>query len=143
MALAGEAHVIIFGVDKPHGPARVRGQQRGHHRRLGRLRFLAAKSAAHPLADHHHLIERNPQDLGDHLLHFGGMLRRGMDRHGLALAGDGDANHRFQIKMLLPADFQDAFDAVIRLGKSRGNDRRALCVGQVRGTIGRDRLVDA
>ena len=65
MAFAGESHVIIFVVNDSRRTARFacRDQSR-HHRRLRRLRFLSAESAAHPLADDDDLIELDAQHLG-------------------------------------------------------------------------------
>ncbi len=120
MALSGEAHVVILGVEESDGTAGADGKKRGHHGGLGRLRFFSAEASPHALADRHDLVEPDAEHFGDHRLHFARMLGRGMDGDCLPFAGDGDADLRFQVEMVLPADFENAFNAMIRLGESPG-----------------------
>ena len=99
--LAGGAHVVVFVVNHPRGPAGFQGHQCRHHRGNSALRFLAAEAAPHPLADANDLVHVQAQRLGHDVLRFGRILRRGMDDDLSFLARIGERRLRFEIKLLL------------------------------------------
>ncbi len=88
------------------GLAGVVRRQRRECGRSGRLRFLAAESAAHPQALHDDFVGGELQQVGDDGLHLGGMLGGRRDEHGPVLTGLGPRRLRFQIEMLLPLQFE-------------------------------------
>src|SRR5437879_4624739 len=106
MALAGEAHIIVFVVNNPRRSLCKLRHQRRHRRGLGSLRLLAAKASAHALADDGDMVEWHSDNLGDDRLHFRWMLRRGIHRELAMFLRDRDSRLRLEIEMLLPAQFK-------------------------------------
>ena len=86
--------------------------ERGEGCRGVALGFLAAKTAAHARALHHHFIDRQMQHVRDHILHFRRMLRGGGRPASSILARFRPGRVRLQIKMFLPAQFEFAVSGV-------------------------------
>ena len=102
--LAGHRHVGIAVEPKLAGPAGHARRQRRDHRPLGRLRFLAAKTAAHAADPAGHERIRQRENPRDDVLDLARMLGRRIDQHRAVLAWNRERNLAFQIKMFLTAD---------------------------------------
>ena len=89
----------------------ARAAKRGDRRPLRRLRLLAAEAAAHAAHAAGHERVRQRQNAGDDVLHFARMLGGRIDQHRAVLAGHGERDLAFQIKVLLAADTERAGSA--------------------------------
>ena len=110
VALAGQREIVV--AVEPHlarasGDARA---ERGDGRPGAGLALLAAEAAAHAARLHGHERVGNAEDARHDVLHFGRVLGRGVDRHFVALAGNGEGNLAFEIEMLLAADRELALE---------------------------------
>ena len=114
VTFAGDSHVVVFVVDDAGRAARFASDQRGHHRRDRRLRFLAAKRPAHPFADANNFVLADAEHLGNERLNLGRILRRRMNEHLPLLAGVGNRRLRFEIELLLAARRELATEAIRR-----------------------------
>ena len=83
---------------------------------MRRLRFLAAKAAAHAAHAARHERVGQRQNAGDDVLHVARMLGGRIDQHRAVLAGHGHRDLAFQIKVLLAADMQRAGGVTRRPG---------------------------
>ena len=93
-----------------HGPPRLPRAERGDGRiRIG-LHFLAAERAAHAQTLDRHLIARHAEHARDHLLRFGRMLCRRVDRDESRFVNPRNGGLRLEIEMFLAADGQLAVD---------------------------------
>ena len=104
MAFAGHQHVGIAiepQLDRSAGLARQYGGSGGDQRGLA---LLAAESAAHAPALHHHAIGGLFQGVRHDVLDFSGMLRRAVDQHRAVFLRQCDRDVSFQIEMILPTD---------------------------------------
>ena len=118
--LAGDQHVIVTVGPQFRSAAQTPGGQRRNRRELVGLGFLSAKAAAHAPHLDRHRVRRHAQHKRHHMLHFARMLRRRIDRDLVLLAGDGEGDLRFEIKMILAADFHAAFEAQRRAREAGG-----------------------
>src|SRR5262249_16949256 len=84
------------------------------------LCFLAAEPASHALAKTDDLMLRKMQRFGDDVLDFGRILRRRMNGNMTFFARIRDGRLRFEIKLLLPADVENAATFARRGGDGRG-----------------------
>ena len=130
MPLAGQGEIIVAVEPQLDGPPGQPRAQRRQRRPLAGLALLAAETAAHPPAHNGDRALAHAQHLGDDVLHFVWVLRRGMHQHLPTLAGNGQRDLPFKVEMFLPADAQRAFHPTRR----GGNDalRRASPEGIVR-----------
>ena len=104
MAFSGDHEVIIAIEPQLHRGIAKHRCNRSPDRRLTRLGFLSAESAAHASALDSDRMILNAQGMGYPVLHLAGMLGAGVNQP-LALflrAGVGDLT--LKIKMLLAAD---------------------------------------
>ena len=90
VALAGQNEIVVAIEPDLAGRAGDARAERGDRRPGAGLALLAAEAAAHaPRLDRHEGVG-NAQDARDDVLHLGRVLRRGMDDHLDALAGNGE-----------------------------------------------------
>ena len=125
VALAGGDHVVVAVGADLHGAVELLGGDGGDGGEQVRLGFLAAEAAAHAADDDGHGVRRNAEDVGDHVLHLGRVLGRGIDGDVVVLAGDGEGDHALEVEMVLAADALHALEAV-RRGRHRGGDVAAF-----------------
>ena len=110
VALAGDDHIVIAVIAHPAGlPGQPGGNRTGNGQRVA-LAFLAAKAAAHPPHFDPDGVHRQPQRLGNLVLHLGRVLGRGMDHHVAIVLRQGQRHLPLQIEMLLSADLDPALD---------------------------------
>jgi len=114
MALAGQHHVDIAIEAELDGPSGFRRSQSGQARNTCSLGLLTAEPAAHSPDFHRHLVIENTECFRHQMLDFARMLGRAHDRHVSTLAGDGEGDLAFQIKMILPADPKSSRQAMRR-----------------------------
>ena len=79
MALAGRAHVVVARQAQLHRPLRLPGEHGRNAGDDGCLALLAAEGAAHAPHLDGDRVERQPEEMRDPMLHFGGMLGRAPD----------------------------------------------------------------
>ena len=128
--LAGRRHVIVTVRADFDRAAQTLCRDRRNGRELVRLRFLTPEAAAHPADFHRHRVRRHAKRMRHHMLHFARVLRGGIDRHVLILAGHGHGDMAFEIEMVLSADAHPAFDPPWRVCQRYG--RIAACKRQRR-----------
>ena len=114
VALAGQ-HEVVVAVEpdlaRPAGDARG---ERGDRGPGAGLALLAAEAAAHaPRLDGHEGV-RNAENARDDMLRLGRVLGRGVHRHLVAFAGNGERGLALEIEMLLAADRELALQPVRR-----------------------------
>ena len=141
MAFAGEREVQRACQPDAYGPAGFPGAQcRDGRPRIG-LHFLASEGAPHAQTFHCHFVARESQHPRDHFLSFGGMLGGRMRRHAAGFIQPRNRALRFQIKMLLAADLQFAFET-----QGARFDHRRIAASQPQRsgvkTSGLDRIFD-
>ena len=102
--LSGHHHIFVTVGPKLDGAVELLGSKRCECCELISLGFLTAETAAHAACEDGHRMDRDLQDIGDHMLDFARMLGGGPHRHLVILAGNGKRNMPFEIEMLLPAD---------------------------------------
>ncbi len=90
MPLASRGHVVIPVRPDFHCAPVFLCRHCGDGSKQVALRFLAAKAAAHAPHDHIDRVGWHTHHMADHVLHFTGMLCRGMDGHLIVLAGNGE-----------------------------------------------------
>ena len=125
MPAAGDAHVVVVGVDESRRTLRLQRDDRRDRRRMRGLAFLAAERPAHPLGDHRDLIDVQPEEMRDHMLHLGRILRRRVNGERVEFTRHGDRRLRLEVEVILPAVDPNAFDDVLGFGE------RALGVAAV------------
>ena len=118
--LAGHDHIGVAIEPELAGPTGHARSDRGKHRPLGRLRLLAAETAAHAAHAAGHERVRHAEHARGDVLHFARMLGRRVDQDRAVLTRDGERDLAFQIKMLLPADLDFACAAQRRGGNRLG-----------------------
>ena len=106
MALAGHDHVIITIKAALGGPACHMNSQCSKTGPLRGLAFLAAKSTPHAPTFTRHQGIGNRQHAGYTMLHFRGMLRRGVNQQAPLLRRNDKRNLALKIKMFLATDQQ-------------------------------------
>ena len=116
MTLAGQHHVLIAIEAHPGRSSCHLGGQSGQRRRSGGLRFLAAESAAHARDRNDHLVGRNPEHMGNTVLHLGRVLRGTGDVHRAVFARLGIGRLHLEVKMLLPAEGKITLHDMRRIG---------------------------
>ena len=143
VALAGRDHVVVAVGADLDGAVPLLGGDRGDGGEEVGLGLLAAEAAAHAADDDRHRVRRDAEDVGDHVLHLGRVLGRGIDGDVIVLAGDGEGDHALEIEVVLAADALHALQAV-RRGRHRGGDVAALELQGLgdEGVVGGDRLGD-
>ena len=119
VALAGHAAIGVAVVDAARRAPGLLRDQSSHQRGRRGLSFLAAKPAAHALANAHHLMHSQTQNLRRHVLGFGRVLRRRVDRQMPAFARHDEGALGFKIQMFLPANVQRALACVGRVLERR------------------------
>ena len=120
MALAGDLHVLDTRQAHLGRPAGEVGDYRTQARRACGLGFLAAETAAHAAHVDDDLVHRHAEHFSDQLLHFGGVLCRGVDDHAAVFGGHDRGNLGFQVEVFLAADMQAALQATRRSGQLGG-----------------------
>jgi hypothetical protein len=108
VALSGQHHVIVAIESELHRAMRFRGEECRDRGGDGCLAFLAAEAAAHTACLTRHAVIGHGQRPRDEVLHFGRILRRAIDQHFAALAGDRHRDLAFEVEMILAADVQGA-----------------------------------
>ena len=143
VALAGRDHVVVAVGAELHRPVPLLGGDRGDRGEEVRLGLLAAEAAAHAPDDDRHRVRRHAEDVGDHVLHLGRVLGRGIDRDVVVLAGDREGDHALEVEVVLAADALHALQPV-RRGRHRRGDVAALELQGLgdEGVVGGDRLGD-
>ena len=134
VALAGGDHVDLARQAKLHRPAGLGGGQRGRAGDPRGVALLAAEAAAQAAHHRGHAIEVAAQNLGANMLHFGGMLGRGMHDQIAVLARQDESDLAFEIEVLLPADAERRAQSVRRglqrgIGVAAQHGRRRLHIG--------------
>ncbi len=119
VALAGDHEIVVAIGAQFDRPAQQFRRQRRDAREQRRLRFLAAKAAAHPPAFAHDVMRRPVEHMRDDLLHFARMLRRTVDEHAVHFLRHGVGDLAFEIELFLAADFERAADLMRRGGDLR------------------------
>ena len=117
--LAGDRHIQAARKADPHRTAGLASPQRGYRGEAIGLRFLAAERAAHAQALHRHHMARHAQHPRDNLLRLAGMLRGRVQRDAARFVQPRHGRLRLQVKMLLAADVNLAFDAMRTLRQLR------------------------
>ncbi len=120
VTLAGHGHV--FHARQTH-LGRAAGEVRdhcAHAHRAGCLGFLAAKATTHAAHVDDDLVHRDAKHFGDQLLHFGGVLRGGVDDYAAVFGGHDRGNLGLQVEVLLPADVQRTLQPTRRAGQGVG-----------------------
>ena len=125
VALAGGDHVDLARQAKFYRPAGLGGGQSGRAGDPRGVALLAAEAAAQAAHHRGHAIEVAAQNLGANMLHFGGMLRRGMHDQVAVLARQDEGDLAFEIEVLLPADAERRAQPVRRGLQRRHRGRRA------------------
>ena len=123
--LAGGDHVDLARQAKFHRPAGLGGGQSGRAGDPRGVALLAAEAAAQAAHHRGHAIEVAAQNLGANMLHFGGMLGRGMHDQVAVLARQDKGDLAFEIEVLLPADAERRAQPVRRGLQRRHRGRRA------------------
>ena len=95
VAAAGDHEIVVAIQAQLDRAAQAAGGQAGHAGEQGRLRFLAAKAAAHAPALHLHLVAGPAQGVAEQLLHFAGVLGRAVDEQAAVFLGQGVADLAF------------------------------------------------
>ena len=121
VALAGRDHVVVAVGAELHRAVPFLGCDGGDRGEEVRLGFLAAEASAHAADDDGHGVRGNAEDVGDHVLHLGGVLGGGIDRDVVVLARDGEGDHALEVEMVLAADAHPALQPVRRRGQRRGD----------------------
>ena len=103
MALAGDDHVVITIQAQLDGTPGLEGSDGRERGEQGRLRFLAAKTAAHAPAFDLHPVARAAERMRDDVLDFGRMLRRGQHAHLAFFFRKRKRDLAFEVEMVLPA----------------------------------------
>ncbi len=117
VALAGDDHVVVAVRPNLGRAPRRLGHQRRDAGKEVRLALLAAEAPAHtPHLGGDGGID-GAEHLGDEGLSLRGMLRRGVDRDLVVLAGDGKGDLAFEVEMLLAADTEAPAKGLRRLGE--------------------------
>jgi hypothetical protein len=112
VTLAGDRHVVGAVETHPDRSVQQLRAQRGEAGERRGLGLLAAERTAHPWHLAHHLVRPDAQHAGDHLLGLGGVLRRRVHVHRLALAGDGQRGLGLQVEVVLGAVGEGGLDHV-------------------------------
>src|SRR3989338_7883582 len=117
VTFAGDLHV--FDARQAHlgRPAGEVGDHRTQARRACGLGFLAAETATHAAHVDDDLVHRHAEHFSHQLLHFGGVLRRGVDDHAAVFSRHNRGNLGFQVEVFLAADMQAALQAARRSGQ--------------------------
>ena len=76
MAAAGNAHVVVFAVRDARRTFEFVRDERGDGGRMRGLTFFSAESAAHSFGHDNDLVDRQSEEVRDHVLHLGRILRR-------------------------------------------------------------------
>jgi hypothetical protein len=90
----------------------------------------AAEGPAHAPRFTCHKSLRHVENTGDNMLHFGGMLRGGMNKHFAIFAGNGERYLPFEIEMLLTSYPE------LSAGTQRRFGQRARNIASAEGVIG-------
>ena len=117
MPMSGERHVLIAIKTHAHRPARAMRRQRGERGGRGRLRFLAAETAAHARHLDHDLVRWQMQHVRDDRLHLGRMLCGRNHKQRTVLAAFRPRGLGFEVKMFLAAQLELAFEHGRRAGE--------------------------
>jgi len=104
MALAGGDHIVVAIRADLDGTVVALCGNCGDRGKLVALGFLAAEAAAHAPREDRDRVGHGAERMRNHVLNFAGMLRRGIDRHLVILAGNGHRDMALQIEMILAAD---------------------------------------
>ena len=116
VALPRHVHVHVFVVRDARRPARPPCDESRHRGWMRRLRFLPSEGAAHAFRVHHDLIHVDPEEVRDHFLDLGRVLRRGVHRQCVVLTRMNERCLRFEIEVILSAVLEDPFQHVLRRG---------------------------
>ena len=151
MTLAGDGHVVVPVQPQLHRTPGLGGGDGGDGGKQRRRGLLAAESAPHAPALHHHILGGAAQGLGDDMLHLRRMLGGGLDEHGAVFPGAGQGDLPLQIEMILSAHPQPPpqaarglSDGLLRLAADEGLGRqheRPLGHGAVNVQDGGQRLI--
>ncbi len=112
-----------------HGPAGDARGERGHRRPGAGLALLAAEAAAHAARLDGDEGVGHAENARDDVLRLGRVLARGVHRHLVAFAGNGERGLALEIEMLLAADRELALEPV------RGGGDRGLRVAAAEGVV--------
>ncbi len=114
VAFAGDHEVVVTIRTQFHRPMQQMRSQRSDARKDARLRFLAAKSAAHPPAFADDVVRRPVEHMRDQMLHFARMLRGTVDEHAVQFLWNGIRDLPFEIELLLSANLEFALQPMRR-----------------------------
>src|SRR3954462_8684259 len=106
MAMASQNHVLVTVEAYPHRFTGDTRRQCGQCRGRGGLRFFAAKSPAHARTLDDDFFHGHMQNMRDSRLHLRWMLCGGSNKPRAILSWLRPGCLRFQIKMLLAAEFE-------------------------------------
>ena len=112
VALAGDQEVVVPVQPQFDGFFELVGRHRRPHRQVARLRFLAAKAAAHAPALDPHRVVVNAQGVRHPVLCLAGVLGAAVDQPLVLLLRQHVGDLPFQVEVLLPAHFQRAAQGV-------------------------------
>ena len=118
VALASDHEVVIAVQAQLDGAAKLACRQGRPDGQMPGLRLFAAKAPAHAAALHRDGMRTNAQRVGHPLLHFARVLGAGVHQPLVLLLGNDVGNLPFQVKVLLPAHFQRALQAVRGAGQT-------------------------
>ncbi len=114
VALAGLDHVVPTRHPVTHRPTQAVSEKRTQARQRARLTFLATEPAAHATDFGDHMMKGQRQHFRHQLLNFGGVLGRADDMNAAILGETGLPHLTFEVKVLLAAHVDLAFDPVGR-----------------------------
>mmetsp|Transcript_22514 Transcript_22514/g.66151 ORF Transcript_22514/g.66151 Transcript_22514/m.66151 type:complete len:569 (-) Transcript_22514:451-2157(-) len=97
------AHVDVAPQREADGCVHLVGGRRARRRHEGGPRLLAAEAAPHPANLGDHLGGGQVEQPGDRLVRLVDALSRGEDRDAAVVCRLGEARHRLEVKVLLPA----------------------------------------
>ena len=142
VTLAGEDEIVVAVETQLAWASRDARRKRCGHGPLRRLALLAAEAAAHAPRLAGHIGIGNAEHAGHHMLHFRGMLGRGIDMDVAILARDRQRDLAFEIEMLLPADAEPAVQLQGRLRDRRIRIAAAVSVIGQNGFTALQRVLD-
>jgi hypothetical protein len=106
MALAGEHEVFVPIQPQFHRATELVRGHRGPYRDMARLGFLATKPTAHAPAFHPDGMVVDTQSVRDPVLNLTGVLAAAVDQPLVLLLRQGVSYLTFEVKVLLPTNFQ-------------------------------------
>src|SRR5271166_2493862 len=124
VAFAGQHEIVVSVQAHLARTAGFAGGQRGDSGLSAGLALLAAEAAAHPSRLDRDESVGKSEDARDDMLRLGRVLSRGVHRHLVAFAGNGEGDLAFEIEMFLAADREPAFEAMVRPSDGGGRVAR-------------------